>query len=521
MVKMHKWRTKLATLSLMVGIGCMALVSGLFSGVMTAKAQSDLQWVHNFSSSQDIELTSMSLSAIGEVFIAGTFHGTVDFDPGAGEALLSSGPSDTSFIAKYDPAGNFVWAYRLVGSGDVRINDIVVDPMSQIGVVGSFEGSADLDPGEGVFQATSKGGHDIFLLRLLPDGNLQWGWTAGDGDDDMGFAITTDSRSALYITGKFEGRIFWQGGNSPVYEWRSIGGSDIFAARFNNAGTLFWVRTWGGKEDDTGTDLGLDGGDNVFVVGTFAGEADLDPLWTSTEVRSLGRDDVFVSVMTQFGESRWSTHMGSTGSESNPQVVVEPDGTFYVAAQFERTVNFFNTQGNVVTTVDSRGQQDIFLTRFGPPPARTLFWAYGIGGEQAETLAGIDLDGFGNLYVMGTFAGIADFAPGAATNEVASSGGVDIFLGKYSGNGELRRVQPMLNPQDDRARALAITNGNNVIIGGEFSGNIDLGSGLTVNSGQPDGVYNLFIAHYARDTWTPLPLRSYLPGIQVANIPVE
>ena len=126
MVKIHNWRTKLATLAIVVGIGCVALLSG----ATTANAQTDSQWVHNFTSSQDIELTSMDLSAIGEVFIAGTFHGTVDFDPGAGDASLASGPSDTSFIAKYDPNGNFVWAYRLVGSGDVRINDIVVDPMA-------------------------------------------------------------------------------------------------------------------------------------------------------------------------------------------------------------------------------------------------------------------------------------------------------------------------------------------------------------------------------------------------------
>ena len=387
-------------------------------------------------------------------------------------------------------------------------------------MVGSFEGSADLDPGAGVFQATSKGGHDIFLLRLLPDGNLQWGWSTGDGDDDMGFSVTTDSRSALYITGKFEGRIFWQAGNSLTYEWSSVGGSDIFAAQFNNAGRLFWVRTWGGEEDDAGIDLDLDREDNIFVVGTFAGKADLDPLWTSTEVRSRGRDDIFVLAMNQTGEPRWSTNMGSAGSESNPTILVEPDGTFYVGAQFERTADFFDTQGTV-KSVESRGQQDIFVARYGPPNARDLLWAYGIGGEQAETLAGLAQDGFGNLYVMGTFAGVANFALGAATNEVASSGAADIFLGKYSQQGELRQLQAMVNPQDDRGRALAITKSNNVIIGGEFSGSIDLGNGLVANSGQPDGVYSLFVAHYARDTWVLLPLRSYLPGVEASVVPAE
>jgi hypothetical protein len=507
---LHTWRTTLAAI---VAIAFAAAFAFLSNGeTARAQAPSESQWVHSFSSSQDIQITSMSLSGIGEVFIAGTFHGSVDFDPSAGETLLASGPSDTSFIAKYDPWGSLVWAYRLVGSGDVRINDIVVDSMSQIGVVGSFEGSADLDPGTGVYQAVSKGGHDIFLLRLLPDGNLQWGWAAGDSEDDMGFAITTDSRSALYITGKFEGKIYFQSGSSLTHELSSVGGTDAFAARFNNAGTLFWVNVWGGDEDDSGTDLDLDGQDNVFVTGTFAGEADLDPLWTSYEARSRGRDDVFVIVMTQFGGLHWSIHMGSTGTESNAKILVQPDGAFFVSAQFERSADFFDLQGHTAT-VESRGGQDIFLARFTPPNARNLEWAYSIGGAQNETLAGIVQDGFDNVYMLGTYAGTADFDPGAGINELTSSGAADIFLAKYTRAGEFRRVQSMVNPLDDRARALAVASSNNVLIAGEFSGTLDLSSGLVVSTGQPDGVYNAFVAHYALDTWTSLPDRAYLPGI--------
>lgn len=513
---LKSWRTRVAT----AVVTCCALVlSVLFAlaGNTTAvHAQENSQWVHSFASSQDIEMTSMSLSVIGEVFIAGTFHGTVDFDPGPGDSLLTSGPSDTSFIAKYTPAGALVWAYRLVGSGDVQINDIVVDPMSQIGVVGSFEGTTDLDPGAGVFQVTSKGGHDIFVLRLLTDGNLQWAWADGDGEDDMGLAITTDSRSALYITGKFEGRIYFQAGESPVYEWSSIGGTDVFAARFNNAGTLFWARVFGGDEDDVGTDIDLDGGDNVFVVGTFAGTADLDPLWTSSDTQSNGRDDIFVSVMTQFGESRYQTHVGGTGNESNAKVLVQLDGAFYVSGEFAETIELdtFNNGQNVA----SQGGRDLFIVRFGPAPGRNFEWGFGIGGAQTESLAGLAMDGFGSVYMLGTFGDRVDFDPSEAAAELTSSGAADIFLVKYAPWGQFRQVQGMINPQDDRASDIAIHTSNNVLIGGEFSGTIDLGSGLSVDSGQPDGVYSVFVARYARDTWTLLPRRAYLPQVQAVIV---
>lgn len=490
-------------------VATVVAVGGLIARPSVAHAQ-EAQWVNNFASGQEIVVNATDVSLNNEVFVAGIFHGTVDFDFGPGEKLLSSGGSDTAFIAKYDALGNLVWAYRLAGSGDVVINDIVVDSMFQVGVVGSFEGTVDLDPGEGTFYATSKGRHDIFLLRLLTDGNLQWAWTAGDGEDDMGFAIETDSRSGLYIAGKYEGRIFFQAGESPSYEWRSVGGSDAFAARFNNAGTLDWVRVWGGDEDDLASDLDLAANNKVVVVGTFAAVADLDPLWTATESRSRGRDDIFITIMSGAGVSLWQWQMGGTGNERNAKVFVEEDGSFYVSGEFENRGYFNMLDENVV--VDSRGQHDIFVARFGPG-VRAFQWAYGMGGANSDTLAALAQDIFGNLYVLGTFSGSANFGLAAIGDEVTSSGGTDIFLAQYTHDGQLRRVQNMINAQDDRASTLRINYLGNVLVGGEYRGTIDLGSGLSASTGRDDNLPNAFVAQYARDVWTPLPGRSYLPGI--------
>jgi hypothetical protein len=513
MYTLHTWRKFLATLAVTLSAGGFALLWD----VPAVQAQDSSQWVHHLASDQNVQVTALGLSAVGEIFVAGGLRGTVDFDPGPGEHLLSGGPDDVSYIAKYDSAGNFVWAHRLAGNGDVRINDIVVDPMAQIGIVGSFEGEADLDPGPGVLQAVSKGDHDIFLLRLLPDGTLQWGWTAGDEDEDTGIAVTADSRSGLYITGKFEGRIFFES-DSPSYDHSSVGGSDVFVARFNNAGRLFWVRVFGGPEDDAPTDIDLDAADNVFLVGTFADEVDLDPLWTSFELRSRGRDDIFVSVLTVVGDYLWSTQLGGTGSDENAQVLVEPDGSFHVSGEFEGSADFDRLGDGGI--LESRGQRDIFLTRYGPGPARSFHWAFGIGGEQTETLGGIAQDPFGSLYLLGSFAQTVDFDPGAASVELTSSGAADIFLAKYTQQAQLYQAQRMVNPLDDIARAIAINSSSNVLIAGEFRGTIDLGSGLSVSTGQPEGITNAFVAHYARDTWTPLLERAYLPGV-ISSVAAE
>ena len=61
---------------------------------------------------------SIGLDASGNVYTTGWFNGIVDFDPGVGIFNVSSLGSEDVFISKLDPAGNFLWAQRMGGSGD-------------------------------------------------------------------------------------------------------------------------------------------------------------------------------------------------------------------------------------------------------------------------------------------------------------------------------------------------------------------------------------------------------------------
>lgn len=470
----------------------------------------DTQWVSNIVSNQDIRMTAMSLSVSGEVFIAGTFHGSVDFDPSSSQKILTSGNSDAGFIAKYTPSGTLVWAGELAGSGDVHINDIVVDSTAQIGVVGSFEDTADLDPSDGVHHATSKGGHDIFVERLLPDGALQWVWTAGADKDDMAFGVVADEHQGLYVTGKYEGKadhINWNTNTAPVIK-DGKSGSDVFITRFNNAGTNFWVDVLGGDEDDIGMDIGLDAKDNAYVVGTFSGDADLDPKYTHHEVTSRGHEDIFVVTVTLTGApkdlSTW--YMGGPGTEGNPKIQVESDGSYYVTGTFERNANF-NAIDSTQSLI-SNGGSDLFIAYYGPSPAYRFQWAFNIGGIANDELGGITHDSSGNIYITGAFSASADFDPGPGDTQLTSSGQKDIFVAQYTSQMQFLQAQQMINPLNDRAGALAVAPTGNLIVGGDYSGSIDLGSGLSISSGQPDGVYSLFIVQYARSAWMPFGVRS-------------
>jgi hypothetical protein len=496
---LHSWR---------VAIAIFVAGFALLLRATPAQAEDDFQWAYRFGNSQDSEVAAASVNNEGDIFVAGIFRGNVDFDPGPGVRLLIGGAAEAGFIAKYSPAGNLIWARSLTGSDNIHISDIVVDDTDHIGVVGSFRGEADLDPGPARFLTTSKGLDDIFLLHLLPDGSFDWAWTGGHLLTDGGVAIAAGPDSDLYIAGEFEIALSIET-DSASAGLRNEGEDDVFVARFDSTGGLVWARAFGGKDDDGPTDIALDAAGNVYVVGAFEDKMDSDPSEATHNLHSYGNSDIFVVIFSANGDWLWSTHMGSVAQERNARVLIDTDGSFYVAGEFDGRADFNeDDQGGTITNV---GRVDVFLARYGP--RRDFPWVIGIGGSRTDSLAGIAQDAFGSVYVLGTYESLVDFDPGPGQALLTGSGRDDIFLASYTRQGALRRVHGMVNPLDDLPGDIAVDPNDNVIFAGAFRGTLDLGFDLAVSTGEPEHVLNVFLARYARDTWTPLPLRAYFPWV--------
>ncbi|MBL7899820.1 MAG: SBBP repeat-containing protein [Crocinitomicaceae bacterium] len=93
----------------------------------------------------------------GDVFIAGEFQTTVDFDPGTSNFNLSSAGSRDIFIQRLNATGNFIWAGRIGSAiGADLVKDFAIKD-DFIYVTGYFQGNADLDP------------TDSLLIIMAPD----------------------------------------------------------------------------------------------------------------------------------------------------------------------------------------------------------------------------------------------------------------------------------------------------------------------------------------------------------------
>jgi hypothetical protein len=82
---------------------------------------------------------------------------------------------------------------------------------------GFFEDVADLNPGTGTANVTSKGVQDIYVAKLNSAGIYQWSYAMGSPGYDQGRAIAIDPACSLYVAGTFQSTVDFNP-SSPVFD---------------------------------------------------------------------------------------------------------------------------------------------------------------------------------------------------------------------------------------------------------------------------------------------------------------
>jgi hypothetical protein len=145
------------------------------------------------SATTDIE-AALAIDGLGGIYLAGSFNGTIDFDPGASTFALTSAGSD-AYVWKLEASGNFVWAGQMGGSGNDFARALDVDGAGNIVVGGNFNGMGDFDPTTGTSILASAGGFDFFVVKLAQTSSL----TA------TGYSSITSSESDYVLASTDEG----------------------------------------------------------------------------------------------------------------------------------------------------------------------------------------------------------------------------------------------------------------------------------------------------------------------------
>lgn len=219
-------------------------------------------WSHAFGGSRDDIASALGVSADGSVIVGGWFDDTVDFDPGQGSNVgqgsnehVSTGLAD-AFAVKYSDTGALVWSRALGGTMTDKIIAVTVGPDDAITLVGSFDETADLDPGPGARLYVSKGAVDAFIVRLDENGDFTWAQVFGEELNDDGVAVTALTDGSVMAA--LQGQLFLAHlAENAVPLWTWDHGLEIGACE-----------AWSMASSQDGT---------VVVTGVFRDPMDFDP----------------------------------------------------------------------------------------------------------------------------------------------------------------------------------------------------------------------------------------------------
>lgn len=376
---------------------------------------------------------SVDVDAGGNVYTSGRFTGTVDFDPGAGSANLTSAGSEDAFITKMDPSGNLIWAKRVGGTqGDYSFGN-AVDATGNVYLTGSFAGTVDFDPGPGVFNLTAPGVFidDIFILKLDPDGNFLWAKRIGSSGLDFGHSIAVGP-SGVVTTGSFEGTVDFDPGTGTASLAAPAGQDEIFILKLDASGNYVWAKRMGGTSGDFGRSIALDASESVYSTGFFRGTADFDPGPATFNLTDAGNSDIFVSKLDASGNFVWAKRMGGANSDRGASINVDLAGNVYTTGDFHGTADF--DPGAGTSNLVSAGFNDSFVSKLDA--SGNFIWVKRIGGDNDDEGTSLSLDGAGNVYCAGLFqSSTIDLDPGPGTFNVTPVGSGDVFITKLDPSG--------------------------------------------------------------------------------------
>jgi len=373
------------------------------------------------------------------VIITGFFRGSnVDFDPSAAVAnLTSNGDSGSDpgyggdiFLAKYNSAGQYQWAFNIGGS---QLYDsgvaVATDGSSNIYIGGYFRETVDFDPSPAVFQLNSATG-TIVLGKYSPAGNFQWAFNLGLGDNDNAiFDLKIDNGGNVYAAGFFQGTNIDFDPSPATAILNSSGGYDIFFAKYNTNGQYVFAHQIGGPGIDVARGIELDNSGNIYVIGDFTGtNIDFNPGAGTAPLNSNGNADVFLAKYSNSGNYLWAFNFGAGASDIGWKVTTD-NSHLFVTGGFTGTSDM--NPSAVVDNLVSNGGNDIFIGKYNLNGE--YLCAFNIGGSFDDYGSAIRASGTNTFYLAGYFQGNnVDFDPGTTTFNLSSNGGSDVFLSKFT-----------------------------------------------------------------------------------------
>lgn len=243
----------------------------------------------------------------------------------------SNGDQDC-FVAKFDPAGEQVWAMQFGGLKRDVCENVTADAAGNVYAVGFTAGDIE---GE-----RNSGNDDAFLAKVDVDGTLQWVRLWGFRDDDGASTVRVGPDGGIFVAGIARATL------------NRTGTGLAFLGKWSASGDELWLTQWGGNATYLRA-MAFDASGALYTAGSTRVRLD--------ESSNAGGLDAFVSKWT-FGPGTthtrvWTKQYGTAESDEVYALAIDAAGTLYLGGS---TMGSFPGYTNA-------GAGDNFVLRISAP----------------------------------------------------------------------------------------------------------------------------------------------------------
>jgi len=404
----------------------------------------EIQWMKTAAANP----LGVKMNSNSEVFVTGSFGGTVDFDPSDKVFNLSSPNAGSCFLQKFDPSGNLVWA---VGATTDGIG-VEIEPMpdGRIIVAGRSDVASKVTLSNNSVVDLQKG---IFLLEVSADGKLTNAYSIAVPDAagyGYVFDLASDDSNNIFVCGQIDGVADFDldSGTANNLKTRAY---DAYVAKYNSQFKLQWYKVFGDINVapygwDIAHSLAVDVSGNLFVGGQFTWTTDFDPVSNpgKTKLISDTRTQTpsgFIMQYTTDGSLNWVKKIGApnmdTGifGETRVRGIQLQGNTIFSFIETSRHTDVDPSEAEVKYT--STGASSLIFATFTNEGIYQK--SFHLDTPLLYTISkGFEMLGSESFVTSGTFQKDSDFDPTSATKLLktdpkgfAYSFDKDIFIAKY------------------------------------------------------------------------------------------
>jgi hypothetical protein len=447
--------------------------------------------------------SSVALDSSNNVYVAGSFTDTVDFNPAGPLHTNLTANGQDAFLCKYDKDGAFLWVRAWGSNGQDRVNTVDVDGKGNAYVIGCFNGTVDFNPEGPIHTTLTAVEQDAFLCKYDKDGTFQWARAWGGSQGEDGYCLAVDPAGYVYCVGDFDSTNIDFNPLGPQHDWHTNSfpwpnptyGYDGWLCKWAPDGSFQWAKTWGGNGYDDCCSVAVDRMGNVYAGGFLGSTNDTCDFNTNTNLPHVARPlnahapagsvtDAFLTKYDANGVWQWATAWGSSNYEVCISLCVDESANVYAAGYFGHdfiqpnnsalhdTVDF-NPSGSA-SNFTSNGAGDIYLCKYDS--SGHLQWVRTWGGACDEQPTHTAVDRFGYVYLSGVFKSMpCDFDPGVGVSNLVSHGtsSNDVFLCKFDSNGGFVMARSCGGIGEDWGLGVDVDERGNAYLVGSFRGTVD------------------------------------------------